>query len=300
MTARGPLLYLPAKVLAPYLAVGHRSTAADLGYLWAIQYFGATGDDRKERVTWTYKVYVRITDFDPHFRDAYWLGFVSLLMEARSPRKAFELADKGLRNEPQFTWMAIEAAIEAKRLRCPDLMLRYLKIGSETGDLMAKRFMVTLETVDTAQQELAAWAPLLDENDELTRAIAQTHVRDLRVLIDVTTLEALLRCHSRTRGLPARSLEDLAKAGLVSELPHDPEGAPYVLDVRTGSVRSVTPYRHSPPSRSRLGVDLTSLGPCAPPDGHVNPVTAPSAAAPVSASSTPCEDFAPAPERADE
>ena len=192
MTAHGPLLYLPSKAAAPFFAVGHRSTTADLAYLWAIQYFGATGEDRKERLDWTYKVYDRITDFDPHFRDAYWLGFVSLVMEARAPRKAFQLAEKALKNEPAFTWMAIEAAITAKQLHCPDLTLRYLKIGAENGDVMARRFMVTLETMDTAQQELAAWSTLLEDEEELTRAIAGTHVRDLRVLIDTTTLQALL------------------------------------------------------------------------------------------------------------
>ena len=137
---------------------------------------------------------------------------------------------------------------------------------------MARRFLTRLTSVDWAHQERAAWADLDTEDDELTRTIAKSHVRDLTVLIDGETLSALARCFKRERGLAPASLEQLVVTGYLSHLGLDPEGKPYLYDQATLTVRSSTRYRHTPPSRARLGVDLSGLGRCRPPEPEPVPV----------------------------
>lgn len=260
---RATPLYFPSPKSVRLLSFGHRTTLADALYLWSIQHFGDPAVDRASRLAWLNRVYDTITELDPLFRDAYWLGYVSLLVEAQSPDDAFRLADKALRNDPEFTWMAIEAAMTARRLQRQDLVESYLEKGMASGDLLAARFLAKLKVRDVAQQELAAWEDLLDVDDETTRAIARWHVRDLTAYIDCARLTALVRCFERDRGFAPASLNQLMAAGYIASAPPDPEGRPYVYDRKTRSVTSVTPYRQ-PPSNARLGVDLQDLGRCAP------------------------------------
>ena len=265
LDARATPLYFPSPKTVRLLSAGHPTMLADLLYLWSIQYFGDPSVDLADRAAWLWRVYDTITELDPHFRDAYWLGYVSLLVEARSPDDAFRMADKALKNDPTFTWMAIEAALTARRLHRQDLVETYLEIGMSSGDLVATRFFNRLKIRDVAQQELAAWEDLIDVDDDLTRAIARSHVRDLRAFIECAKLSALAQCYKRDRGIAPASLEQLVGAGYITELPLDPEERPYAYDPKTLSVTSVKPYFHRPPSNAVHGVDLSPLGRCAPP-----------------------------------
>jgi hypothetical protein len=260
-------LYFPSALSAKLLSVGHRTTLADFMYMWSIQYFGDPTVEMKDRRAWLVRVYDTITDLDPKFNDAYWFGFVSLLSEVRSPVDAFHLADKSLRENPEFTWIAIEAAMAARQLKHTELSLHYLDVAAATGDAMAKRFAVTIRNrnAETAQEELAGWRTLQGENDKNTAYFLESHARDLTVLIDSTTLSAVAACYAREHRTRPATLEQLVTAGYLATIPEDPEGHPYVYDPRTMAVKSVTPYRWNPPTRAHRGVDLSGLGRCAPP-----------------------------------
>ena len=262
---RAPL-YLPSPALVEIACLGHRTTVADAYYLWAIQYFtGRIGPARSRMLV---QAFDTITDLDPKFRDAYWLGFVSLLDEAGDRDAAFALVDKALANDPDYTLIAIEAALSARMTGDRERTLHYLRIASETAsDPVAQRLLVKLQDVDTAQQELAEWSRLLDSTDEFTRSVARSHVRDLRVVIDVERLRILAGCYERERGIPPASLDQLVVAGYLSEVPRDPEGNEYLYDARTRDLRSKKRYRNVPPSRALNGVDVSDLGRCAPLSG---------------------------------
>ncbi len=258
-------LYVPSPAAARLLSAGHASSVADLLYLWAIQHFAAPPDDTDDRRRWLERVYATITDLDPKFRDAYWLGYVSLLIEGRSPDAAFALVDKALANDPGFVMLAIEAAVAARQHDRPERAVGYLETASSTGDRLAQRLLFRLREVETAQQELDAWWSLANDDDPLTRTIAREHVKDLTMLIESATLSALVRCYAREHGgLNPGSLQQLVTAGYLATVPRDPNDREYLLDRRTGAVTPASPYRYRPPSTSRRGADLSHLGRCAP------------------------------------
>jgi hypothetical protein len=263
VTATDPL-WLPSSRYLRVVAVGHETTLADILYLWSIQYFSDPRESQRRKV-WIERVYETITDLDPHFRDAYWLGFLTLLQEVRDPRAAFRLVDKALSNEPGHAAIAFEAAIAARQLGERKRAVHYMGIARQVGgDPLAERLWVKLQEPATAQEELRLWRQLESSPDASNRAAAATHVRDLVAFVDVERLQALVACYARERGRPPGSLQDLVTARYVDELPRDPEGAPYAYDPRTRIVSSRTPFRVKPPSRAREGVDLTDLGRCAP------------------------------------
>ena len=263
-TASVPL-YVPSPAAARVLAAGHPSSAADILYLWAIQHFAAPPDDPAERRRWLERVYETITDLDPKFRDAYWLGYVSLLIEGRSPDSAFALVDKALRNDPTFVLLAIEGAMAARQHDRPRKAVEYLEKASATGDKLAIRLLYRLRESETVQDELDAWWSLANDEDGLTRTIAREHVKDLTMLVESSRLSALVRCYAKEHAdMRPASLAQLVAAGYIDAVPIDPTGKDYILDARSGVVTPASPYRYRPPSASRRGVDLSGLGRCSP------------------------------------
>lgn len=267
LSAASVPLYVPSPRAARVLSAGHACTLADLLYLWAIQHFAEPAKDPAERLGWLQRVYGTITDLDPKFRDAYWLGYISLLVEGGSHDAAFALADKALENDPAFSLLAIEAALTAKRIGRMDRSVKYLATASASGDKLAQRLLLRLRETETVQEELDAWSALTDDDDGLTRAIAAAHVRDLTMFTVSSQLSALVRCYrDEHEGMMPGSLRQLAAAGYLAEVPLDPDGKEYVLDARTGAVTPASPYRYRPPSNSRRGVNLSGLGRCTPPE----------------------------------
>lgn len=265
MTSASLPLYVPTGRAARLMSVGHPSTLADLLYLWSIQHFSSPAVDPELRSAWLRRVYGTITDLDPRFRDAYWLGYVSLVVEGQDLDGAFALVDKALAQDPSFTMLALEAAMSARKAQRPEDALRYLATATESGDKLALRLLLRLREPETAQEELAAWSELIDDSDDLTRHIARAHVRDLTMFITSAELSAMVQCYrSEHGGMLPGSLQQLVTAGHLRDIPRDPDGKPYVHDVRTGAVIPASSYLYKPPSNSRLGVSLSHLGRCAP------------------------------------
>jgi hypothetical protein len=265
MKAAAQPLYIPSGPAARVLSFGHPSTLADVMYLWAIQHFSEPPKSRRERRDWLVRVYGTMTDLDPKFRDAYWLGFLSLDVEAKSPDDAFALAEKALDNDPQNRWIAVEAAMTARRAGRTELAEHFFARACEQGDPVTCRFLARTREYDWAQEEVAEWESILEvQADEYGRNIVQAHLDDLTRLVHVGMLTALVDCYRRERGLTPTRLDMLVQAGYVKEIPLDPQGKAYLLDPRTGVVTSPVRYRFDPPSNARRGVDLSFLGRCAP------------------------------------
>lgn len=263
-TASVPL-YVPSGRSARLLSAGHASALADVLYLWAIQHFSEPAVNQAERSAWLQRVYGTITDLDPKFRDAYWLGYVSLLVEGSDMNAAFALVDKALEHDPGFSMLALEAAMSARKAGRHEDSVRFLDKASQSGDKLALRLLLRVREAETAQDEFAAWSDLADDEDSLTRHIARAHLRDLEMLIMSARLSALVRCYRDEHdGMLPGSLQQLVAAGYLREVPLDPDGKEYLHDRRTGAVTPASAYRYRPPSNSRLGVDLSDLGRCAP------------------------------------
>jgi hypothetical protein len=214
-------LYVPSPVAARVMSVGHASTMADVMYLWAIQHFSEPAVDPVERRRWLERVYGTITDLDPKFRDAYWLGYLSLFFEAKSPEAAYALVDKALANDPANWLLALDAAMSARHGGDVDRAVHYLElIAPQTDDPLIARMLTRLKAAETTQQELDAWAAMVDSDDGQTRIVARDHVNDLSMLIVSSQLSALAQCYAREHAgrLPG-SLAQLVAAGYAAGNP---------------------------------------------------------------------------------
>ncbi|MCI0614993.1 type II secretion system protein GspG, partial [bacterium] len=68
------------------------------------------------------------------------------------------------------------------------------------------------------------------------KQIAYQHMHDLKVMVDIEDLKKAIQQYQNQNGKLPLSLEHLHASGLITEIPLNPEGNPYVYDPRTGKV----------------------------------------------------------------
>lgn len=236
------LLYLPNGKYLKAMSLGHESLLASLVYLWSIQYY--SDYRRADRYRFVEHVYGEvITELDPHYIDAYWLGALILTMEKGDLEAGLALLDKGFAANPTAWILPYLAGWEAERFGEHGKAAAYFERAAAAPG--APHQLRRLQAGMVARSgdfraAIAVWEEVLADPraDDTARGIARRQIRDLQVRFDLERLEQAIAAFSGSRGRLPRTLEELVTAGLVSAVPVDPDGAPYVYDRRAGVVSS--------------------------------------------------------------
>ena len=247
------LLYLPSPEMLKIMSLGNPGLAADILYLWSIQYYSMFRPN--ERFLYLGTIYNLITDLDPLYFDAYRIG--ALIMEiqtggdeAQLKETVRRLFDKGLENLPG-SWQLAEAAAWDFFIRFHDreAALHYAEIAAVHPDAPARiKRMVGVwrdkERAWTIDDSIDYWKRAIDEaEDEYDRAISVSHLYDAVVTKDRTALEALLAAYSGRHGSCAESWDEVIAAGLIREVPLDLMGNPYEIDPTTCTIVALKKIR---------------------------------------------------------
>lgn len=236
------LLYLPNGRYLRVLSLGNAALVADVVYLWSIQFYADY--ERSDRFRYVEHVFGDvITELDPHYLDAYWLGAMILSVEASDLDAALRLLEKGFRENPRAWILPYLAGWECHRFgrfaRAADYFRRAADVPGAPPMVLRMRAGMTARA-GSLREALAQWREVLEDSrsDDTSRRIAARQVRDLQVRIDLSELQAAVRDFAGRLGkLPAR-LEDLSRSGVIRSLPADPDGEPYGYDPSTGRVSS--------------------------------------------------------------
>lgn len=234
------LLFLPSPEAVRVLSLGNTGLAADIVYLWSIQYYSEFKP--KDAFLYLDRVFDMITDLDPHYIDAYRIGALIMEMEAAGNpklcrRSVVRLYDKGLAANPN-SWSLAEAAAWDAYLtfRDHELAIHYIAIGASVPGAPARILRVLGRWRDRAgawslQDSVAYWRQVLDEaSTAFERAQAESALYDVQVKLDRQTLDPLLARWKEHSGSCANSWQDLVHAGWLKSPPLDLVGIPYEID----------------------------------------------------------------------
>lgn len=241
------VLYLRSPEAARRLALSYDALVADVYWIRALQEFGATrlqeGGDKS--YAGLYPFLDIATSLDPQFNVAYRFGAI-FLSEAPPggpgrPDQAITLLEKGIAHNPArweyyqdigfvhywwhrdyaeaARWFERGAAVEGAPWWLKSLAATTLASG---GDLRSSRFL---------------WQTLRDttDNDWLRRDAA----RRLEQIDAMEVIEVLASAVERARadGVDGPwSWALLFSRGVLSTVPIDPSGVPYVIDMNTGAI----------------------------------------------------------------
>ncbi len=257
------IIYIPSGKFLKFAAFGNRDLAADLIYLWAIQYYSTpTIDDRYDHLD---HVFAIINELDPRFQDAYEVGAMIAVDGAREvladPRDlsrgrgreayarslieaAFRILDRGAANDPgQYVYTFDAGHIALMTLKDYPLAEKYFArcMAIPGAPEFVERLRANaifkkgdLKTAWETWSEIYRRAP-----DERTKKIASNHLYNVKATIDRSALEdAAARFRERFGRFPA-DLESLVGAGILRQVPKDLDGRDYLYDPSTGTVRTV-------------------------------------------------------------
>jgi tetratricopeptide (TPR) repeat protein len=237
------IIYVPSGKFLKFATFGYRALAADLLYLWAIQYYSTpTIDDRFDHLD---HIFAIINELDPRFQDPYEVGALIAVQEARDLRAAFAILDRGAANNPdQWVYPFNAGHVALMTVKDYPLAEKYfaqtMKIPGAPDFVERLRANAMFKKGDLE----TSWQTWLDiykrAPDERTKRIASNHLYNVKATIDGTTLEAAAAKYRDRFGRFPADLATLVRTGFAAELPKDLDGNDYVYDAAAGEVKTVT------------------------------------------------------------
>lgn len=233
------LLYLPNGKYLKLATLGNAPLAADLIYLWSIQFYGDyQAEDRYKYVEHIYGNVV--TELDPHYFDPYWIGALILSVETHDLEKALALLDKGFANNPDRWIYPYLAGWECSYAKQYDRAVSYFRQAAAVPGAppdVARLVAGMYQKQGASQTALQEWARLARETkDANVRRIAENRARAIKTDIDVAALTAAVERYRAARGFRPRRLAQLAAEGFLDSVPTAPDGEEYHYDPATGEV----------------------------------------------------------------
>jgi len=233
------LLYLPSGKYLKLAVLGYDNLAADLLYLWSIQFYG----DRRiiSRYQYLEHIYGIITDLDPHYSDAYVIGALIMAVEGEDMDTAFRILHKGMEANPD-KWIFTANAGYYAWLDLHDYALasEYFKKASEIEDCpppIRRLFGIMMEKGGDARSSLQFWKEIYNtSNDDASRRIALRFIQKLKIKLDMETLQIVTDQYKEKYGRPPASWHALIDAGMLLSVPQNPYGEPYAFNLRTGKI----------------------------------------------------------------
>jgi tetratricopeptide (TPR) repeat protein len=243
----GRLLYLPNGRFLRVASLGYPTFLADLIYLWSIQHYGTYRE--QDRFLYLEKVYGEvIAQLDPRYVDPYLVGALILVVEKGDVQAGLRLLDQGMEANPDEWILPYEAGFWAyDTAKDYELAARYFHQATQIPGAPPSTRRLHAEMFNKRgdkKTSLALWREVLETaEDQKVLAIAANHVHDLTLETDLGRLQEAIAAFRRARGVNPPELASLARAGILDEVPADPDGNSYEYDPRTGEVRPVIQFR---------------------------------------------------------
>ncbi len=241
------IIYVPSGKFLKFATFGYQGLAADLIYLWSIQYYSTPTID--DRFTHLEHIYSIIGELDPLYGDPFEIGALIAVNEAHDPKLALKILDLGSEKDPKNWVLPFNAGhIAMMTMKDYELAEKYftrcMAIPGSPEFVPRLRANAQFRKGDVE----TAWKTWLDiyqkAPDERTRKIASNHLYNIKQTIDTGKLrEAVAGYRARFGRFPA-ALDRLSGAGFIDTIPKDLDGRDYDYDPKTGEVKApIIPWK---------------------------------------------------------
>ena len=224
--------------LVKKLSLEYAPLAGAIYWTRVVQYFGEKHRLHQTNLDLLWPLLDITTTLDPHLLPAYRFGSMFLSDSpprgAGRPDLAVKLLERGIKENPD-QWRLYQdlgnvyyfdakdypkaSAAFAEGSKNPNAMIwmkvMAAKIAAE-GESPETSYFLWLQVYQTTTD------PMVKENAEL-------HLKLMKVELDLKEINRLADEYQAQTGHRATKISELAQAGLLKEVPSDPEGYPYVL-----------------------------------------------------------------------
>jgi len=241
------IIYLPSGKYLKMTTFGYSSLAADLIYIWAIQYYGNTAIT--DRFAYFAHIFDVISELDPKYVDPYEIGALIAIYDNQDIPLALKILDMGLAKNPDQWIFPLEAGHYAQTYaKDYELAKEYFKKAMDIPGApnVAKRLYAaaSFKTSDLK----TAWETWLEvyqtAPDDQIKKIASNHLYEVKAAMDTAALKSALGKYRERFGRNPVELGQLVRAGFLSSLPQDLDGKDYLYDPQTGEIKTqVSPWK---------------------------------------------------------
>ncbi len=237
------IIYMPSGKHLKYASFGNSEVMADLIYLWAIQYY--SDYNIPDRFKYLDHIFSITSELDPHYLDPYEVGALIAVLEAKDVELAFQILDRGLKNNPDQWIFPFQAGHYAQM---------YLKDFKTARDYYEKT--LTIEGAPSQAVRLAAnaafkmmdykaayksWQDIYQTaTDERIKKIAENHLYNVWASRDIQIINEAINLYSEKFRRSPLSLEQLVQEGFLPRVPRDMDDKDYIYNPQTGEVRTTT------------------------------------------------------------
>lgn len=234
------IIYLPSGKYLKHMTFGYSSLAADLIYLWAIQYYGTY--QITDRFKYLEHIFSIIAELDPKYVDPYEVGALIAVYDAHDPKLAYKILDMGLEKNPDLWIFPFQAGHIAQMQKDFEMAREYYRKAMEIPGAppIVKRLYAnaTYQTMNY-QEAWEMWKEVYETaQEDWVKDIAYNHLYRVKSTVDTEFLSETVKKYRERFGQWPADLSQLVRAGLINELPKDLDGKDYVYDGRTGEVKS--------------------------------------------------------------
>jgi tetratricopeptide (TPR) repeat protein len=246
------ILYVNSPAVLTRVALSYDALVADLYWIRAIQYYGGTrlSEEGDKSYALLYPLLDLTTSLDPDFNIAYEFG--AFFLSEKKPGGpgqsdlAIKLLEKGLVARPDRWQYPYDIGFvhyrDGNYKVAAEWFLRAAKTSGakkegERADMWLEPLAAnTLATGGDTRSSRVMYEHLLASEAAWLREDAARRLKKLDAIDRIAELERLTREYERRFGDPPPTWEHLIQVGLLSGIPLDPEGHPYVLNPWWGDV----------------------------------------------------------------
>jgi tetratricopeptide (TPR) repeat protein len=239
------LIYIPSGKYLKVATFGFSSLAADLVYIWSIQYY--SDYSIAERYDHLDHIFSVISELDPLYLDPYEMGALIAVYEAKDPYLAFKVLDRGLEKNPeQWIFPYQEGHYAATMLKDYDLAREFYKKAMEVKGAPPIVKRLYADSAFKGMDYQTAWQNWQEiyrsSDDERIKKIASNHLYKVKSAMDIDRIEKAIGKYRQRFGRLPTDLSQLVREGFIASLPQDLDGNDYLYDPDTGEVKSPTEW----------------------------------------------------------
>jgi tetratricopeptide (TPR) repeat protein len=240
------IIYIPSGKYLKMASFGYSSLAADLVFLWAIQYYGNPAIP--DKFAYFTHIFSIISELDPRYVDPYEVGALIAMYDANDMALAYKILDMGAAKNPDMWIFPFQAGHYAMLRKDFDTAKAYFEktMAIPGAPAITKRLYAnaSFKTLDY-QTAWDTWKDVYETaKDEQIRKIASNHLYQVKAAVDIAALKNAVFDFRARFGRNPMTLDQLVRAGLLRQVPRDFDEKDYVYNPQTGAVTTaVNPWK---------------------------------------------------------
>ncbi len=236
-------LMIPTAKTLKIVSFGNVNLIADLIYIWAIQFFAT--ESIKNRFDYAVQIFNIITDLNPRFEPPYDIGSTIIGLNAKKPKKAIELLQKGKIHIKDNYFFDYDSGYFAWfYLKDYKLAKKYYKELSKYESLpdILKEFWINMDIkiVDKVADQKKAFEIWKEIEKNVTwkskKESATAHLLQIKYNLDKVEIDKLILIFKQLYNRVPYSLKELKNRLKVKTIPIDYIGNEYKYDPNNGKI----------------------------------------------------------------